>query len=136
MSHAASAPSPCLTWGEGELYKNGRPHRMLSGSMQYFRVHPDQWADRLQRLAALGMNTVDTYVAWNFHERAEGEVDFSGWRDLERYIELAGEAGLDVFLRPGPYICAEWSNGAPYWLTDARTIRTMDPISSLRWTGG
>ncbi|HLR58046.1 MAG TPA: beta-galactosidase family protein [Beutenbergiaceae bacterium] len=138
MSHAASAPSPCLTWGGGELYKNGRPHRMLSGSMQYFRVHPDQWADRLQRLAALGMNTVDTYVAWNFHERAEGEVDFSGWRDLERYIELAGEAGLDVFLRPGPYICAEWSNGGlPYWLTGrARTIRTMDPdfIAAMdRW---
>ena len=138
MSHAASAPSPFLTWGEGELYKNGRPHRMLSGSMQYFRVHPEQWADRLQRLAALGMNTVDTYVAWNLHERTEGEVDFSGWRDLERYIELAGEAGLDVFLRPGPYICAEWSNGGlPYWLTGrARTIRTMDPdfIAAMdRW---
>ncbi|MBP1326287.1 beta-galactosidase [Leucobacter exalbidus] len=119
-----------LTWRDGQLYRNGQPHRILSGSMQYFRVHPDQWEDRLRRLVALGMNTVDTYVAWNFHERREGEVSFDGWRDIARYIELAGEVGLDVFLRPSPYICAEWSNGGlPHWLTGrARALRTTDPV--------
>lgn len=68
--------------------------------MQYFRVRPDQWEDRLQRLAALGVNTVDTYIAWNFHEGVEGERDLSGWRDIERYIRLAGGSGLDVLVRP------------------------------------
>ncbi|MHA3684814.1 glycoside hydrolase family 35 protein [Leucobacter sp. HY1908] len=122
--------SPLLTWRDGQLYRGDKPHRILSGSMQYFRVHPDQWEDRLMRLKALGLNTVDTYVAWNFHERREGEMVFDGWRDVERYITLAGEAGLDVFLRPSPYICAEWSNGGlPHWLT-ARTanLRTSDPV--------
>uniref|UniRef100_A0A673FM54 Si:dkey-224e22.2 n=1 Tax=Sinocyclocheilus rhinocerous TaxID=307959 RepID=A0A673FM54_9TELE len=31
--------------------------------------------------------------------------------DLRAYIRLAGELGLWVILRPGPYICAEWDLG-------------------------
>src|SRR5690606_29456115 len=52
------------------------------------------------------------------------------WRDLPRFIELAGERGLDVIVRPGPYICAEWDNGGlPAWLTGRPGIalRTSDP---------
>ncbi|MGM7667766.1 glycoside hydrolase family 35 protein [Microbacterium sp. A93] len=132
MNHAFS-PSPgvdpAITWRDGQLIRNGRPHRILAGAMHYFRVHPDQWEDRLRRLAAMGANTVDTYVAWNFHERIEGEPRFDGWRDLEQFIRLAGEVGLDVFLRPSPYICAEWSNGGlPHWLTGrVSALRTSDP---------
>ncbi|GAA2541090.1 hypothetical protein GCM10009860_22380 [Microbacterium mitrae] len=118
-----------LTVRDGELLRDGKTHRILSGALHYFRVHPDQWEDRLRRLAAMGANTVDTYVEWNFHERTEGEISFEGWRDLERFITLAGEIGLDVFLRPSPYICAEWSNGGiPHWLSArVHALRTSDP---------
>ncbi len=119
-----------LTYSDKTLLRHGREHRMLAGAVHYFRVHPDQWEDRLRRLAAMGANTVDTYVAWNFHEELEGERRFDGWRDVERFIRLAGEIGLDVYVRPSPYICAEWSNGGlPAWLT-ARTrgIRTSEPV--------
>lgn len=98
----STAASPTLTWRDGSLIRDGRPHRILAGAMHYFRIHPDQWEDRLRRLAAMGANTVDTYVAWNFHERVEGEFDFTGWRDVERFIELAGEVGLDVSCAPAP----------------------------------
>ncbi|WP_164234209.1 glycoside hydrolase family 35 protein [Microbacterium hydrocarbonoxydans] len=120
--------TPALSWRDGEILRRGRPHRMLSGAVHYFRVHPDQWEDRLRRLAAMGANTVDTYIAWNFHERVEGDARFDGWRDVERFIRIAGEVGLDVFLRPSPYICAEWSNGGiPFWLSGrARALRTSD----------
>lgn len=115
---AAALGSPALTWSGGTFIRHGEPHRILSGSLHYFRVLPELWEDRLARLVAMGLNTVDTYVAWNFHEARRGEIDFAGWRDLERFIGLAGEAGLDVILRPGPYICAEWDNGGlPAWLT-------------------
>ncbi|RZU64246.1 beta-galactosidase [Microterricola gilva] len=118
-----------LTWRDGSLLRDGKPYRMLSGSIHYFRVHPEQWEDRLRRLAAMGANTVDTYVAWNFHEEVEGVRRFDGWRDLERFIRLAGDVGLEVLLRPSPYICAEWSNGGlPAWLTGrVRAVRTSDP---------
>lgn len=114
-------PGPALTFQAGEFLRNGQPHRIIAGSIHYFRVHPTQWADRLARLVALGANTVDTYVAWNFHERTRGEHDFSAWRDLGQFIDLAQEAGLDVIVRPGPYICAEWDNGGlPSWVTRGR----------------
>lgn len=121
--------TPTISWRDGHLVRDGEPYRILAGGLHYFRVHPDQWADRLLRLRAMGANTVDTYVAWNFHEQVEGEFRFDGWQDLEAFVRLAGDVGLDVYLRPSPYICAEWSNGGlPAWLT-ARTaaVRAADP---------
>ena len=114
-----TATSALLTFDDGTLLRDGVPHQVLSGSLHYFRVHPAQWRDRLERLAALGLNTVDTYVAWNFHQgRPDRAASFEGWRDLEAFVTIAGELGLDVIVRPGPYICAEWDNGGlPAWLT-------------------
>jgi beta-galactosidase len=119
-----------LGWRDRRLYRHGVPHRILAGGMHYFRVHPALWRDRIQRLADLGLNTVDTYVAWNFHQpHEERPARFDGWRDLETFIELAGAEGLDVVVRPGPYICAEWSNGGlPAWLTARKpALRSSDP---------
>ena len=114
----AALPAATLSYRDGEFLRNGAPHRILSGSVHYFRVHPEQWRHRLESIAALGLNTVDTYIAWNFHQQGTGVADFSGWRDFERFVEIAAELGLDVIVRPGPYICAEWSNGGlPSWLT-------------------
>ncbi|MFB7086983.1 glycoside hydrolase family 35 protein [Streptomyces sp. NPDC056296] len=128
MSTSSPASPPpaaaTLAYGDGVLLRGGRPHRVLAGSLHYFRVRPEQWADRLRRLAALGLNTVDTYVPWNFHERTEGAVRFDGPRDLARFVRLAQEEGLDVIVRPGPYICAEWDNGGlPAWLTGTPGMR-------------
>ncbi|MFJ5919583.1 glycoside hydrolase family 35 protein [Streptomyces ardesiacus] len=118
------SPAAVLTHADGTLLRNGRPHRLLAGSLHYFRVHPGHWADRLRRLAALGLNTVDTYVPWNFHERTEGDIRFDGPRDLTGFVRLAQEEGLDVVVRPGPYICAEWDNGGlPAWLTGTPGMR-------------
>ncbi|MEV4331735.1 glycoside hydrolase family 35 protein [Streptomyces sp. NPDC049597] len=119
-----TAPNALLTHPDGELLRAGRPHRVLAGTLHYFRVHPGQWRDRLERLAAMGLNTVDTYVAWNFHERRPGEHRFDGRHDVERFVRTAQETGLDVIVRPGPYICAEWDNGGlPAWLTDRPGMR-------------
>ncbi|CAL9375582.1 Beta-galactosidase [Streptomyces sp. enrichment culture] len=118
------APGPVLTHPHGRLLRAGRPHRVLAGSLHYFRVHPDQWADRLERVAALGLNTVDTYVPWNFHEPRPGRYRFTGGHDVERFLRTARETGLDVIVRPGPYICAEWDNGGlPVWLTGRPGMR-------------
>ncbi|KAA5835950.1 beta-galactosidase family protein [Saccharopolyspora hirsuta] len=106
-----------LTVRGDEFLLDGEPFRIIAGEFHYFRTHPDQWRDRLTRMRALGLNTVDTYVAWNFHEPRRGEVDFTGWRDVVRFVEIAGEVGLKVTVRPGPYVCAEWDfGGLPAWL--------------------
>ncbi len=116
--------------GEASFALDGEPFQIISGSMHYFRVHPEQWADRIEKARQLGLNTVDTYVAWNFHSSRPGEFRLDGWRDLGRYLDLIADAGMWAIVRPGPYICAEWTNaGLPNWLTadpDLR-LRTGDP---------
>lgn len=122
--------SPILTVADGSFLRNGEEHRILSGAIHYFRVHPELWHDRLSRLRSLGLNTIETYIPWNWHVPERGDADFTGPRDLTRFVELAGELGFDVILRPGPYICAEWDfGGLPAWLmTEPKiALRTMDP---------
>ncbi len=102
----------------------GQPFRIISGSMHYFRIQPEYWADRLRKLKEFGCNCVETYCIWNLHEKQEGEYDFTGMLDLRRYLELAQAAGLHVLLRPGPFICSEWDNGGlPWWLLRYPNIR-------------
>ncbi|AIY01547.1 beta-galactosidase [Arthrobacter sp. PAMC 25486] len=132
LSEAPRTTAQALSYGDRKLYKNGQPHRVIAGAIHYFRVHPDQWQDRIERLVAMGVNTLDTYVAWNFHQpHQDKSPDFTGWRDLARFITLAGDAGLDVIVRPGPYICAEWDNGGfPSWAISnpEMTLRSSDPL--------
>jgi beta-galactosidase GanA len=88
--------------------KDGAPFRLVSGSLHYNRIPPDLWPDRLAGAKALGLNAVQFYVPWNFHQPQpgpQGVLPFEGWRDVARFITTAGEMGLLVLLRPGPYIC-------------------------------
>lgn len=101
----------------GKFVIDGKPVTLVCGEMHYPRVAPEYWRDRLRRAKAMGINTISTYVFWNIHERRPGKFDFSGPADLARFIRTAGEEGLFVVLRPGPYVCAEWDfGGYPYWL--------------------
>ncbi|MDL2082181.1 beta-galactosidase [Streptomyces sp. GXMU-J15] len=104
-----------FTVGDTDFLLDGRPVRLLSGALHYFRVHEAQWGHRLRMLRAMGLNCVETYVPWNRHEPRPG-----GFRDvaaLGRFLDAAAEAGLWAIVRPGPYICAEWENGGlPHWV--------------------
>lgn len=100
-----------------DFYLNGEKFKIISGGIHYFRVVPEYWRDRLEKIKALGCNTIETYVAWNVHEPKKGEFNFEGIADLKKFIELAQELGLWVIVRPSPYICAEWEmGGLPAWL--------------------
>lgn len=116
--------------GEKDFLLDGKPFRIISGAMHYFRVPREYWRDRLLKLKACGFNTVETYVAWNMHEPQEGQFDFEGMLDLEAYLSLIQELGLYAILRPGPYICSEWEfGGLPWWLlkNDDMELRCADP---------
>ncbi|MEV0119772.1 beta-galactosidase family protein [Streptomyces sp. NPDC050844] len=113
--------------GEDDFELDGRPVRLLSGALHYFRVHEAQWGHRLAMLRAMGLNCVETYVPWNLHEPHPGE--YHDVQALGRFLDAAAEAGLWAIVRPGPYICAEWENGGlPHWVTGAvgARARTRD----------
>ncbi len=106
-----------LTYNADTFLMDGEPYTILSGTMHYFRIPRAYWHDRLLKLKECGFNTVETYTCWNLHEPKEGEFDFSDMLDIEAYVQTAADLGLNVILRPGPYICAEWElGGLPPWI--------------------
>ncbi len=106
-----------FTIHDSRFFLDGKPFRILAGAMHYFRVPPTYWQDRLLKLRAMGLNTVETYVAWNLHEPQPGTFRFDAGLDLVRYLTIAAELGLYAIVRPGPYICSEWDlGGLPAWL--------------------
>uniref|UniRef100_K9J2B7 Beta-galactosidase n=1 Tax=Desmodus rotundus TaxID=9430 RepID=K9J2B7_DESRO len=110
--------------------KDGQPFRYISGSIHYFRVPRFYWKDRLLKMKMAGLNAIQIYVPWNFHEPQPGQYQFSEDHDVECFIQLAHELELLVVLRPGPYICAEWEmGGLPAWLLEKENIvlRSSDP---------
>lgn len=107
-----------------EFLINGKPVKLLSGAIHYFRIVPEHWEHSLYNLKALGFNTVETYIPWNLHEMEEGQFDFSGNKDVAAFVKKAQEIGLMVILRPGPYICAEWDfGGLPAWLLNEPALK-------------
>ena len=112
------------------FYLDGKPFQIISGAIHYFRIVPEYWQDRLEKLKAMGCNTVETYIPWNMHEPKKGEFHFEGMLDIERFVKTAQEVGLYVMLRPSPYICAEWEfGGLPAWLLaeDGMKLRVSYP---------
>ena len=118
FTFASAQPKHTFAISGGEFMYDGKPIKIYSGEMHYARIPHEYWKHRLQMIKAMGLNTVATYVFWNFHETAPGVWDFtSGDRNIREFIKLAGEEGLMVILRPGPYACAEWEfGGYPWWL--------------------
>ena len=106
-----------------QFIKDGKPVKLISGAVHYFRNMPDTWADIFKKMRAMGCNCVETYCAWNMHEKIPGEYDFTGILDIGRFIRTAAEEGLMVIVRPGPYICAEWEfGGLPWWMQTDENI--------------
>lgn len=107
-----------------KFYMDGEEFHIYSGAMHYFRIPQEYWEDRLLKLRAAGLNTVETYVPWNFHEPKKGQFNFEGMLDIVKFVETAQNLGLYVIVRPGPYICAEWDfGGLPAWLLKEKNIR-------------
>ena len=101
---------------------DGRPFFVYGAAFFYERIPRERWFDALRAYRALGVNTIDLYVIWNWHQPSEGQPpDFTGTtdprRDLIGVLELCRQLGYKVVLRPGPVIRNEWRNGGyPAWL--------------------
>ena len=115
--------------GEGTFLLDGKPFVVKAAELHYLRIPSEYWEHRIEMCKALGMNAVCVYVFWNAHEMREGEYDFSGDKDLGRFVGLCKKHGMWVILRPGPYTCAEWEmGGLPWWLLkhDDMELRSLD----------
>lgn len=99
------------------LRKNGEPWFPVMGEIHYSRYAADSWKDELLKMKAGGITVVSTYTIWIHHEEIEGAWDFTGCRDIRRFVETCRDCGLYLFLRIGPWCHGEVRNGGfPDWL--------------------
>jgi hypothetical protein len=118
--------------GYPELRLDGKPFFIHSAAFSYYRIPVDQWEHLLRVYHSYGINTIDLYIPWNWHETKEGEIDFDGHtnprRNLRAVLALIERENLRLIARPGPEILNEWKHGGyPGWLLE-RPEYKMDPM--------
>ncbi len=102
---------------------DGRPYFVYGAAFFYERTPVAQWRSDLEWYRAMGINTIDLYLIWNWHEPNEHTIDFTGrtnpQRNLVKLFTLIHQLGFKVIVRPGPVIRNEWRNGGyPDWLLE------------------
>jgi hypothetical protein len=126
----AKAPPTWATWHTSEIVVrhgtpvftvDGKPFFVYGAAFFYERTPRDRWRQDLEAYRALGINTIDLYLIWNWQEPRAGELDFSGRtnprRNLDALFSIIHQLGFKVIVRPGPVIRNEWRNGGyPAWL--------------------
>jgi hypothetical protein len=140
LSYASEKPSFVERIPDGKPHRfelshqqfllDGAPFQIRSGEMHPARIPAEYWQHRIQMAKAMGLNTIAVYLMWNTFEHEPGVFDFTTERrDFVRFIRLCQQEGMWVYLRPGPYVCAEWDMGGlpPYLLRDPSIrVRTKD----------
>lgn len=99
------------------ILKDGKRWFPTMGEIHYSRVPHQEWAERLNKMKAGGVDIVSTYVIWIHHEEIEGEYDWTGDRNLREFAATAKKCGVKLWLRIGPWCHGEVRNGGfPDWL--------------------
>lgn len=107
----------------------GKPWTPVMGEIHYVRVPSDEWEDEILKMKAGGITVISTYCIWIYHEETEGRFDWTGDRDIRRFVQLCQKHGMYVYARIGPWCHGEVRNGGlPDWLLKkSRVIRRNDP---------
>jgi beta-galactosidase len=118
-----------IEFNQDFITRNGVAEIPITGEFHFSRYPAEYWDESLKKMKAGGVNTVATYIFWNIHEEKEGVFNFSGNRDVRKFIDLCAKNKLDVIVRIGPFCHGEIRNGGlPDWLlSKPLSVRSNDP---------
>ncbi|MGN0521231.1 MAG: beta-galactosidase, partial [Eubacterium sp.] len=91
--------------------KNGKPYTVVAGEMHFSRLPKERWRETLLKMRECGINTVSTYIFWNYHEEIKGQFDFSGNKDICAFLQICKEITMPCILRIGPWCHGEVIRG-------------------------
>ncbi len=139
---------------EGLKLAGGTVVPVYSGEFHYWRADPKDWRPALEALKELGLTMVSTAVPWSVHERAAGQYDFSGARDVGAFLALASDVGLHAMVSPGPHVGAQLTHfgfpervladkamqavgnrGTPLWLPAPPKMFPVPSYASTKFQG-
>jgi len=111
------------------LLLDGKPWFPIMGEFHFSRYPAADWDEEILKMKAGGIQVVSTYVFWIHQEEIEGQFDWTGQRDLRRFVELCAKHGLYVWVRIGPWDHGECRNGGfPDWVVQKCKTRRIDPL--------
>ena len=110
------------------LMLDGQPRLPIMGEFHFSR-YPDQyWEEEILKMKAGGVDIVSTYLFWNHHEEIEGQFEWTGRRNVRRFVELCAASAMWVVTRIGPWSHGEARNGGfPDWLLKHAPLRRNAP---------
>ncbi|MGD1085866.1 MAG: beta-galactosidase, partial [Verrucomicrobiota bacterium] len=88
--HMGTATAPgghTLTLDSRSLLRDGQPWLLISGEFHYARCPDSEWRDELLKMKAGGVSVVASYIFWIHHEEVEGAWDWTGQRNLRKFLE-------------------------------------------------
>ncbi len=139
ISLTASAQYPFgskVTWDKHSLFIDNKRVCPVMGEVHYSRIPENEWEAEVRKMKEGGVTIIATYVFWNHVEEQEGVFDWSGQRNLRRFIEVCKAEGMPVVLRVGPFCHGEVRlGGIPDWMftkkgSDGKALRmrSEDPV--------
>ncbi len=106
-----------VTWDSKSLLIDGKRVAPVMGEMHYSRIPDNEWETEIKKMKDGGVSIIATYVFWNHIEEKEGVFNWSGSRNLRKFIELCKNQDIPVVLRIGPFCHGEVRNGGiPDWI--------------------
>ncbi|MGN0523027.1 MAG: beta-galactosidase [Eubacterium sp.] len=91
--------------------KNGKPYTVIAGELHFSRLPRERWRETLLKMRECGINTVSTYVFWNYHEEIKGQFEFSGNKDISAFLSICRDIDMPCILRIGPWCHGEVIRG-------------------------
>lgn len=91
--------------------KNGKPYTVIAGELHFSRLPRERWRETLLKMRECGINTISTYVFWNYHEEIKGQFDFEGNKNIAAFLQICRDIAMPCILRIGPWCHGEVIRG-------------------------
>lgn len=91
--------------------KDGKPYTVIAGELHFSRLPGERWRETLLKMRECGINTISTYVFWNYHEEIKGQFDFEGNKNIAAFLQICRDIAMPCILRIGPWCHGEVIRG-------------------------